>query len=539
MARVKNIVKTNFFRDSVQLLHLSEEVKKLKGVIDAALAMGTELNKELLEKEGLLTEEGRRASENDMIIAVKAEDSADIHGIIREIEELLTRPAESGETYYYSIESALKALPGANVALVSVPGKYAKDVVMEFINRGIHIHLFSDHVPLEDEIELKKAALEKGVLVMGPEAGTSIINGVALAFANVVDRGPIGIVAAAGTGLQETSVLITRGGSGITQGIGVGGRDVKSPVGGMMTLFSMRALEADENTEVITIVSKPPSPDVQEKIVNLIRDKGRKKYVTCFIGGQEFSIPVELKGRLVQTNTLHAASLESIRFVSNSLYEKALERISLPPEKVAKIVEDELSKLREGQRYVRGLFTGGTLLYESQVIFKEFLGDVWSNTPLNKDFTLPNAWISKEHSVIDLGEEEFTAGRAHPMIDPTIRLQRIVQEAKDPETAVIMLDFVLGYGSHPDPAEAHLSAIKKAKEIASDSGRHLTILAHVVGTERDPQNALEQENKLRKAGVILLPTNALMALVAGMIAKGDSSERTARNFFEKYLVGRR
>jgi FdrA protein len=334
-------------------------------------------------------------------------------------------------------------------------------------------------------------------------------------------------------------VLITRGGSGITQGIGVGGRDVKSPVGGMMTLFSMKALEADESTDVITIVSKPPSPDVQEKIVDFIKDKGRKKYVTCFIGGQEFAIPTELKGRLVQTTTLHAASLESIRLVSDSLYEKALEKISLPPEEVAKIVEEELSKLREGQKYVRGLFTGGTLLYESQVIFKEFIGDVWSNTPLNKDFTLPDAWVSKEHSVVDLGEEEFTAGRAHPMIDPTIRLQRIVQEAKDPETAVIMLDFVLGYGSHPDPAEAHLNAIKKAKEIASENGRHLTILAHVVGTERDPQNALEQEKKLRDVGVILLPTNALMALVAGMIAKGDSSETTARNFFEKYLIGKR
>ena len=539
MVIVKNIVKRNFFRDSVQLLHLSEEAKKIVGVADAAIVMGTDLNKELLERQGLLAYEGRNATKNDMIIAVKVEEKANLDIIINKVEELLTAATVSKETYYYSIKSAIEHLPGVNLALVSVPGQYAKEVATPFLERGIHVHLFSDHVPLEDEVELKKMAAMKGLLVMGPEAGTSIINSVAVAFANAVNRGPIGIAAAAGTGLQEVSVLISRSGSGITQGIGVGGRDVKTSVGGIMTLLSLKAFEADEDTEVITVVSKPPSPDVQEKIVDFISHQGRKKYVTCFIGGKSYEIPSEAEGRLVQTRTLHAAALEAVKFVSDDLYNQAEEHLFLSPEKIIEIVENEVSSLKENQKYVRGLFTGGTLMYESMVVFKELIGDVWSNTPLNKEYLLPNPWKSYEHSLVDLGGEEFTAGRAHPMIDPTIRLGRILDEAKDNEVAVLMMDFVLGYGSNQDPVGAHLNAIKKAKELAVERGNHLVVLAHVVGTEQDPQKALEQENKLRKAGVIVLPTNALMAITAAMIATGKTDKGTVEKFFNKFLKGER
>ena len=539
MTIVKNIVKKNMFRDSVQLLHLSEEAKKIEGVLDAAIVMGTDLNKELLQKQGLLAEKGKDATENDMIIAVKAEEKANLDVIINKIEELLTAPMASKEAYYFSIDSAIQHLPGVNLALISVPGQYAKEVVIPFLNKGIHVHLFSDHVPLEDEIELKRMAAEKGLLVMGPEAGTSIINGVAIAFANVVNRGPIGVVAAAGTGLQEVSVLISRAGTGITQGIGVGGRDVKTAVGGIMTLLSLRAFEADPDTEIITVVSKPPSPDVQKKIVDFIAQQGRKKYVTCFIGGEPYEIPSKAKGRLIQTRTLHAAALEAVKFVSNELYSKAKENLFLPPEKILEIIENEISRLKEDQRYIRGLFTGGTLTYESMVIFKELIGDVWSNSPLNKDYLLPDSWKSYEHSVVDLGEEEFTAGRAHPMIDPTIRLKRIIDEAKDSEVAVIMMDFVLGYGSHSDPAGAHLDTIRKAKDIAAKRGHHLTILAHVVGTDEDPQKVREQEDKLRKAGVLVLPTNALMAMTAAMIATRRSEKSVLDQFFNKFLKGER
>ncbi|HDJ83948.1 MAG TPA: hypothetical protein ENG44_03000 [Desulfurococcaceae archaeon] len=186
---------------------------------------------------------------------------------------------------------------------------------------------------------------------------------------------------------------------------------------------------------------------------------------------------------------------------------------------------------------MRGLFTGGTLTYETQVIFKELIGDVYSNTPLSPEYQLPDVHKSIKHTVIDLGEEEFTAGRAHPMIDPTIRLLRLVEEAKDPEVAVILLDFVIGYGSHPDPATAHLNAIKEAKKIAEEDGRYLTILAHVCGTEKDPQNAVKQTEILRSAGVIVLPTNALMALTAALIAEKEIDEAKIDKFYKEFLTG--
>ncbi|OYT45395.1 MAG: hypothetical protein B6U85_08750 [Desulfurococcales archaeon ex4484_42] len=536
MVVVKNVVKKNFYRDSVQLLHLSEETKKLPGVIDAAIVMGTKLNKELLEKEGLLTNEGRVATENDMIIAVKVAEGVNVDEVISKVESMLTAPA-AAEAYFYSLDSAIETFKDANLAVVSVPGQYARDIVIKLLEKGLHVHLFSDHVPLEHEIELKKLAKEKGLLLMGPEAGTSIINGVAICFANVVNRGPIGVVAAAGTGLQEFTVLVSLAGTGITQGIGVGGRDVKSPVGGIMTIESIRALEADPETKVIAIVSKPPSPDVQDKIVNFIAEHTTKKFVTCFIGGKIFKVPEKAKGRIVQTRTLHAAALEAVKLVDGKLYEEAKKRLFLPKEEIFRIAEKEFSKLEKGQKYIRGLFTGGTLTYETMVILKELIGDVYSNTPLKPEFKLPDVHKSIQHTLIDLGEEEFTAGRAHPMIDPTIRLHRLIEEAKDPETAVILLDFVIGYGSHPDPASAHLEAIKEAKKIAEENGRYLSILAHICGTEKDPQNAVRQAEILRNADVVILPTNALMALTSALIAERKIDEAKVEKFYTEFLQG--
>lgn len=536
MAVVKNIVKRNFYRDSVQLLHLSEETKKLPGVLNAAIVMGTKLNKELLEKEGLLTNEGRAATENDMIIAIKVVDEERLSDVLSKVEEMLSAPAVA-EAYFYSLDSALESFKNANIALVSVPGQYARDIVLKLLNRGIHIHLFSDHVPLEHEIELKKIASEKGLLLMGPEAGTAIINGVALGFANVVNRGPIGVVAAAGTGLQEFTVLVSLAGSGITQGIGVGGRDVKSSVGGIMTINSIKVLEADPETKVIAIISKPPSPDVQDKIINYIAEKTTKRFVTCFIGGKLFPVPEKAKGRIIQTRTLHAAAMEAIKLIDEKLFEEAKKKLFLPKEEIFRIAEKEFSKLEKGQKYIRGLFTGGTLTYETLVILQELIGDVYSNTPLKPELSLPDVHKSFKHTLIDLGEEEFTAGRAHPMIDPTIRLHRLIDEAKDPETAVILLDFVIGYGSHPDPASAHLESIKQAKKIAEENGRYLSILAHVCGTDKDPQNALKQIEILKNAGVIVVPTNALMALTSSLIVNREISEEKINKFYSEFLSG--
>ncbi len=532
---VKNVVKKNFYRDSLQLLHLSEQAKKIEGVMDAAVIMGTKTNKEILEKLGLLVEEGKIAGESDMVIAVSASTEEIINKAVETIEKMLTKPPKAGQ-YFYSLETALEALPDANLAIVSVPGEYAKEITLKLLDRGIHVHLFSDHVPIEDELEIKEYAKERGLLVMGAAAGTSIINNKAIAFANVVNKGPIGIVAAAGTGLQEVSVLITVAGSGVSQGIGIGGGDVKKKVGGIMALESIKALEKDTETKVVTLVAKPPDPEVQKKILDYITYNTKKKYVTCFMGGKVFEVPNQLKERLVQTRTLHAAALESVRLLDEKLFKEAEKKISIPAEELLRKSEKLYSQFEEKQKYIRGLFTGGTLTYESLIILKETLGDIYSNAPLEPRLGLKNPYKSFQHTVVDLGEEEFTIGRAHPMIDPTIRNLRLIEEAKDPEVAVILLDFVLGYGSHSDPAEAHTEAIRKAKETAEKNGRYLAILAHVCGTDRDPQNLSLQTKKLESLGVTVLPTNALMAILASAVAsKGRMKEDTLERTYESFL----
>ena len=538
MSIVKNIVKRNFFRDSLQLMQLSEEAKKLPGVIDAAIVMGTETNKELLERLGLLMDEGASASENDMILAVKVRDEDRVDEVLREVESLVLRPpeeAEVGEEEHYSVESALEAMPDANLAVVSVPGEYARDVVMKLLEHGVHVHLFSDHVPVEHEIELKRYASSRGLFVLGPGAGTSIINGKAIAFANSVRRGSVGIVAAAGTGLQEVSVLLDRVGLGVSQGLGIGGNDVKKEVGGIMAQDSIKALEGDRRTRLIMVVSKPPDREVLDKLTKVI-EEGEKTYVACFLGKTPYRPPKRLSKRVYPARSLHKAVLQTVKLLNPKKLPAARRRISMKLSEFRRTALKLSKKLNTKQRYIRALYTGGTLMYESLLIYKQLIGGVYSNAPLEEKYRLPDPFKSMRHSVIDLGEEVFTAGRPHPMIDPTLRKLRIVEEAGDPEVAVITLDFVLGYGAHPDPVGATLDAIREARERAVGDGREVMFMAHVCGTGRDPQNLREQEGKLKKAGVITFPTNALMAFASALVAKkGKIKADRLRKAYKEFI----
>lgn len=536
MPAVRNVVKRNFYKDSLQLMQLSEEAKKITGVRDAAVVMGTSTNKELLERLGLLTQEGREASEGDMIVALMTEAVDSLGSALRQVEELLTRPAAAKAQSYYNVDDALKALPDANLAIVSIPGEYARDVVKKLLDRGIHVHLFSDHVSHEDETYLKQYASERGLFVLGPGAGTSIIGGKAIAFANVVNRGNVGIVAAAGTGLQEVSVLVSRAGSGISQGLGVGGGDVKKHVGGIMTLDAIRALEADPGTDVICLVSKPPSPETLANIMTYVEEETKKKFVICFLGAKKYEVKKGLRGRIFSTKSLHVASAQAVRFATGKEGEKMVAKISMPAGEIEKLASEIGAKLKPEQKYVRGLYTGGTLTYETMLLFTELFGGVYSNAPLDDRFKLQDSYKSFEHTLVDLGEEEFTAGRAHPMIDPTVRKLRIVEEAKDRSVAAIIMDIVLGYGSNRDPAGAMSQSIRDAKAIARADGRELPILAHVCGTDLDPQPLKEQEEKLRNEGVVVLPTNALMAYVAALIAtRGQIPVGVKKRVLREYL----
>jgi len=521
LTKITNLVKKNFRRDSVHLLHLSEEAKKIDGVKDVAVVMGTTTNKEILEKLGLLNDDGRTASENDMILAVMAESDAVIQNALKQIEEMILRPPQPKGRAFYSVDAALQAVPDANLAVVSIPGEYARDVVLKLLDRGVSVHLFSDHVPPEHELELKRYARERGLLVMGPGAGTSIIGGKAVAFANVVKKGNVGIVAAAGTGLQEVSVLLSEAGIGISEGLGTGGDDVKAKIGGIMTLQSIDALEQDPNTNTVVVVSKPPDADVKGTIVDHIVRKTRKRYVICFVGRETYEIPPSARARVRRRNTLHAAAIEAIRAAQPTRQAELMKQFAMPRSELVALADKIRRGLSEKQRYIRGLYTGGTLAYETLVILAPMIGDVYSNAPLDPKLKLADSFQSLKDSIVDLGEEEFTIGRAHPMIDPTIRKMRLVEESKDPEVAVIIMDFMLGYGSHSDPAGAMLGAISDAKRIAEEDGRVLPMLAHVCGTEQDPQPLSEQIAKLRSVGVEVFPTNALMAIASALISRKE------------------
>ncbi len=497
-------IQKNTFRDSVYLMRLSSLIREMDGIEGAEVIVATDHNKKFLTASGLWSDELEQASPNDLVIAVKAADPGVAEAAIQKALAELDREAEgdgpAGAYRPRTFETALQQLPGANLALVSIPGRYVRREVERILDAGLHVMIFSDNVPLEDEVALKEKALAKGLLVMGPDCGTAIINGVPLAFANVVRRGSIGIVAASGTGLQEVSSLVHNLGGGISHGIGTGGRDIKEAVGGRMMLQGLKALMEDESTEVIVIVSKPPHPAVMERVLQAARES-KKPVVVNFLGGDPEKVR---QAGCLPAATLSEAAATAVRLANINQVEPDPELYTSPQ----KTMEVDLGALKPEQRYLRGLFSGGTLAYESLLLLGPSLGPIYSNLSLEPQYALADVYQSREHCIIDFGEDELTQGRLHPMIDPALRNRRIVTEASDPQTAVIMIDLVLGYNAHPDPAGAALEAITAAKAAAAAQGRHLIIVASVCGTDDDPQNRREQIEKLKANEVRVFPSNA-------------------------------
>ncbi len=515
---LRTLIKTSQYHDSVSLMLVARELAKLPGVKDAAVVMATDANKSILEQSGLLGPEAKAASPNDLVIAVQADDGSG-DAVLDEAENLLQKKAAVEESAGFrpkTIRSAVKTRPDANVCVVSVAGRYAAGEAWEALRRGLHVLLFSDNVDLKDEIALKEYARDHALLLMGPGAGTTILNGVALGFANVVPQGPVGIVSAAGTGLQEVSTLLAKRGVGITQGLGVGGRDLSQEVGGIMMLEALKSLQADDNTKVIVLVSKPPADDVAQAVLKQV-GASDKPTVVCLLGGHlDHGLP---------TNATVVATLQEAALLAAGLADGDVPDLTDLLDKEAQQTErraEELAAgLAPGQRYLRGLFSGGTLCYESQVIWRANSDlKVWSNAPLIKALQMPDSTRSQEHSVVDLGEEEFTVGRPHPMIDNDLRIRRIHQEAEDPEVAVIMLDVVIGYGAHDDPAGELGAAIKQARAEAKDQRRELIFVASVTGTEADPQVLSRQADTLIDAGVVLCESNAEAARLVGAVVAG-------------------
>lgn len=519
----KIIVKSGEYYDSITLLQVSKELLQTTGVKEAAVVMGTPANKELLANIELLTDEGSSAQANDLMIAVLAENESSLTNALNEAEKLLKNSRSNfekditGINIPRTIHEGIQQLPQANLAVISVAGNYAATVAHDALSQGLNVFIFSDNVSLKDEIELKRIGAKKKLFVMGPDAGTAIINGVALGFANQVLQGSVGIVAASGTGLQFVSSAISEMGAGISQAIGVGGRDISKDVGGIMMLQGLKTLQEDPATKVIVLVSKPPSSEIKEKILANINSQ-KKLTVVCFLG-DNYESEITLKGSVLKVNDLEEASYfalsilknESIQIVINNLNKQYLQ---------LKAKALELKKdLNAKQKYFRGLFCGGSFCYETQSILNNItgFGPVFSNAPLNKADKLDNVNKSIEHTALDLGDDDFTVGRLHPMMDSTIRKMRLLQESRDPEVAIIYLDFVLGHGVHEDPVGSIYDALVESQKIAAQDGRKIIYLASVCGTKQDPQNLLKQEDTLKNLGVIVLPSNASAAKLVGLI----------------------
>ena len=523
-------VKRGSYYDSVFLMLATRSLKGLDGVRDAIVAMATPMNVDLLGDMGFPKAELDGLGPNDLVVAVDAANDKSADAAVKEAFESLdrkkTESAAAGVTKVGSFGAALSRAPDANVAIVSVPGAFAAREARKALEAGLHVMVFSDNVSLDDEIALKKLAVSKGLLMMGPDCGSAIINGKPLCFANIVRSGTIGVVAASGTGLQEVTCLIDRYGEGISQAIGTGGRDMKNAaVGGMTSLLAIEALSADTATKVILVVGKPPAPEVAAKVVAALRASG-KPCVAHFLGAAHakdeknlaFATDLEEASLLAALLAAGESSVEAAR--AHILDDSGNDRYNRPSKaSIEKIAAAEASRLGSGQKWLRGLYTGGTLTDEALFIAHAALGGVRSNNQTDPKWTMADPLRSEGHVIIDLGDDFFTAGKPHPMIDPEARSERLAKEGADPSTAVILIDCVLGYGSHADPAGATVEAIRGAKAAAVARGGYLPVIASVTGTPADPQGYSGQVAKLEAEGVIVMPSNYRAALVAVEIAR--------------------
>ncbi len=499
----------NTYRDSVSLMQLSARIAGLAGVRQASVVMATEGNLALLREAGLL-EGALEASPSDLLAVAQGDTEEAVRAALDETERALAGGAAAGprrgpqESAPRSIRMALEAQPQANLALISTPGEYAAAEALKALRLGLNVMLFSDNVSLADEVMLKREAEARGLLVMGPDCGTAIVAGVPLGFANAVRKGPIGVVGASGTGLQQVTSLIDQAGLGVSHALGTGGRDLKAEVGGTTMLRAIDELAADAGTRVIVLVSKPPARKVADKVLARARATG-KPVIACFLGAAAADVE---GGNVRAAATLEEAAAMALAAARGTPYAGTERRLP----------QFEAPRLAPGQRYVRGLYSGGTFCYEATLLLSQALQDVHSNTPVAGAAPLADVWRSHGHTLVDLGDDEFTRGRPHPMIDHRLRNERIVREAGDAEVAVILLDVVLGYGAHPDPAAEMLPALRGARAAAQRGGHEIAFVAFICGTERDPQGYARQAAALGEAGVILAASNAQATYTAAAIA---------------------
>jgi FdrA protein len=488
-------VRRGAYHDSVTLMQVSRSVSTVDGVQAALVAMATELNLDLLDGMGFPAPEG--AGPNDLMVAIRADDDEAVARGKAELDAALARSSAGG-----SGSGGLGAAPapgttgsaarrtGANLALVSVPGPHAFSEAMDALDAGLNVMIFSDNVPVEQEIRLKDEGAKRGLLVMGPDCGSAAVAGVGLGFANSVRRGPVGMVAASGSGAQQLMCLLDAAGVGVSHCLGVGGRDLSAAVGGRSTRQALAMLDEDSATELVIVVSKPPAKEVADEI-------------TAYAEG--LATPVQRAFLGTGRPNLTAAAQRAVETVGGSWPQLQTWTPTSPP--------------ALGAGSLRGLFAGGTLCDEAMVIAAQELGPIRSNIPLQPDWALPDDLRAEGHTMIDFGDDRLTQGRAHPMIDQRSRLERIAAEGTDPDTAVLLLDVVLGYGGHADPASELAPALADAVRTAQADGRSLAVVVSLCGTEGDLQGLARQGEALAAAGAVVYRSNAEAARAAAALTR--------------------
>ena len=518
--RVRVEVHRGTYHDSVTLMQVSREAEQLPGVEAAAAVAATPVNLELLARQGFEVDAGGLGP-SDLVICVRAVDEAAAGQAMQEVGRLLASGGRAGAgggsgagagsvvAPPRSLRGAARRDPELNLAVLSVPGRHLAYEAAQALQEGLHVFCFSDGLDLATEAADKRAAAEQGLLFMGPDCGTAILDGIGLGFANAVRRGPVGVVGASGTGIQEVTCLLGAVGVGISQAIGVGGRDLSPEVGGIMTLRALELLAGDETTERLVVISKPPDPQVAQRVAAAAAATG-KPAVLAFPG---MEVPPPLPDGVGFAGSLEAAASWAVQGAAGAGTTHATQG------------EAEAMAVTPGA--IRGLFSGGTLCYEAMAVVAGVVGRVASNIPLRSQWRLADPQVSEGHTFVDFGDDAMTEGRAHPMIDPSLRNERFRREAADPATGVVLLDVVLGYGAHPDPA-AELAPLVEAA-LADRPGR-LSVVVSLCGTAGDPQGLEAQAAALHKAGALVTRSSAQAArraLATAGLASGDPSRPDA------------
>ncbi len=509
------IIRKNQYFDSLFLMGVNKRILDQPGVTQSAVLMGSDTNKTLLADIGLDLTGLKDAGSNDLVVAVVGESQKVVDETLSRFDEILnTGSAPRAKSTLRTLQDGLAAKPDANLAVISLPGEYAAREARKAIESGLHVFLFSDNVSIEDELELKTLAFGKGLLVMGPDCGTSLIGGKGIGFANAVRKGSIGAVGPSGTGLQEFTCQVHNAGQGISHAIGTGSHDLSDAIGGLTTFTALDALEADPGTEVITVISKPPGPNTLDKLTRRFKSF-RKPVVACFLGTDPSTLEKE--------SGFHPASdIDSAVDISLRVFGSQIPCLNGCD--WDELLQKESAVWSREQRYLRGLFAGGTFCYQSQQIMHQAGLKVYSNSPLDKRFGLEHPEKSREHSMVDMGDDFYTRGRPHPMIDGTWRSQRILAEARDPSVAVLLLDFILGFNASLDPVGDLIEAIIEAKKVTAVRGGYLSVVASICGTDGDRQDLALQSKMLQDTGAVVFQSNArAVSFCAELLKVGRSS----------------